>query len=109
MSHNREVTVVCDLRMRRKPRWIQAEPEKELNMIVDDLRHLMRKTPFEPFRIHRQDGRSFLVPRGGWLLVADDFVEVGLAKGRRSEIADGFARIPMTEITRAEIVKKRKQ
>lgn len=78
-------------------------------MVVDELRHLMRKTPFEPFRIHRQDGKSFLVPRGGWLLVADDFVDVGLAKGRRSEIADGFERIPMTEITKAEIVKKRKR
>jgi hypothetical protein len=76
-----------------------------MNMIVDELRHLMRKTPFEPFRIHRQDGKSFLVPRGGWLLVADEFVEVGLAKSRRSEIAEAFERIPMTDIVRAEIVK----
>ena len=78
-------------------------------MIVDDLRYLMRKTPFEPFRIHREDGKSFLVPSGGWLLVTDDFIEVGVAKSRRSEVADTFERIPISEISRAEILKKRKR
>ena len=78
-------------------------------MIVEDLRHLMRKTPFEPFQIHRQDGKSFLVPRCGWLLVADDFVIVGVAKSRRAEIADRFVRIPASEVTGAEIVKSKRK
>ena len=78
-------------------------------MIVDDLRFLMRKTPFEPFRIRRRDGKSFLVPRGGWLLVTEDWVEVGVPKGRRYDVADSFERIPMPEIAAAEIVQKRKR
>ena len=77
--------------------------------IADELRHLMRKTPFEPFRIHRHDGQSFLVPGGGWLLITDDFVVVGIAKSRRSEIAESFLRIPMSEVTGAEIVRQKKR
>jgi hypothetical protein len=41
--------------------------------------------------------------------VADEFVEVGLAKSRRREIADGFERIPMSDIVGAEIIKRRKR
>ena len=77
--------------------------------IADELRHLMRKTPFEPFRIYRHDGQSFVVPSGGWLLITDEYIVVGIAKSRRSEIADSFERIPMSDIVRAEIIKRRKR
>ena len=78
-------------------------------MTADDLRYLMRKDPFEPFRIQRKDGKSFVVPDMGWLLVADDFVIVGVAKSRRTEVPDKSERIPIAEIIRAEIVKRRKR
>jgi hypothetical protein len=77
--------------------------------MIDELRYLMRKTPFEPFRFHCQDGTSYLVPRVGWLLIADDWVEVGVAKSRRAEIPDRAVRIPASELTGAEIVKRSKR
>jgi hypothetical protein len=47
-------------------------------MIRDQLQTLLRQRPFQPFRVHLTDGRSYDVPYRGMTLLADTFINIGI-------------------------------
>ena len=59
-------------------------------MSPEQLRQSLRAAPFEPFRIHLADGRSFDVPHAefAWLVPTGRTIHVFSSKERASEQID---------------------
>lgn len=69
-------------------------------MNPDQMRALLRKEPFEPFRLHLTDGRSFDIVYPRMNLVTDLRLVIGIPDPNDPEhfFAKGFARVPWTLI-----------
>lgn len=47
-------------------------------MIEDQLQNLLRRRPFQPFRLHLTDGRVFDIPYKGMTLLAQNYINIGI-------------------------------
>jgi hypothetical protein len=48
-------------------------------MTAQELRELVRREPFQPFRLRLSDGRSYEIPHRHWTLVGESVVFIGIA------------------------------
>jgi hypothetical protein len=78
-------------------------------MIREKLQTLVRQRPFQPFRVHLNDGRVFDVPYRGMTLLAQNFVKIGIpiTEGPHP-ICDHTEYVPLELIDRIEELIDRK-
>jgi hypothetical protein len=72
----------------------------------DEVRNLLRKHPFEPFRIHLQDGRVYDIKYPRLNLVTDFTFVIGVPHPTHPDplIGEGFIYVDWSLITRLESV-----
>lgn len=70
----------------------------------ETLRQWLRRQPFEPFRVHVDDGRVFDVRFPRMNLLAQTFIKIGIPiPGSKSEIVCDYTEyVPLANITRLE-------
>jgi hypothetical protein len=68
--------------------------------MIEQLRHLMRGTPFQSFRIYMNDGRHFDVRHPEMILLSRSTVHVGLPPD--DEVAERIEMLHVRNITSVE-------
>lgn len=68
---------------------------------AQEIKKLMDKQPFSPFRIHMSDGSSYEVPHHDAAMVFRNFIEVGLNPDSAG-ILESAVRCAIIHITRIE-------
>jgi hypothetical protein len=72
-------------------------------MQAEQLRSLIRRDTFQPFRLFLKDGRIFDLPQFGLMLVFNTYVKVGLkAPNEPRPIIERTVRVPLELIYRVE-------
>jgi hypothetical protein len=72
----------------------------------DDLLRLLRKRPFEPFRVYLTDGRTFDIRYPEMNLVGETFFDIGVPeKGVEDPFAEYGVTVPLDWISRIEVLR----
>jgi hypothetical protein len=79
-------------------------PKEVLPVVTsDELLRLLRKRPFEPFRVHLTDGRVFDIRYPEMNLVGMTFFDIGVPEqGVEDPFADYAVNVPLDRISRIE-------
>jgi hypothetical protein len=68
-----------------------------------ELFRLIHQQPFQPMRIHLQDGRIFEIPHEGLVVVGSNFLDIGvLAPGDPRPGYDTIETVPLETVSRVE-------
>ncbi len=74
-------------------------------MIREQLQHLIRQRPFQPFRVYLTDGRALDIPYVGIPLLAQTFVDIGIpATQGPHPICERLEHVPFPLIERIEAI-----
>jgi hypothetical protein len=69
----------------------------------DTLREWLKRRPFQPFRVHLTDGRTFDIRHPRMNLLAQTFIKIGIpAPEGPSDLADYTEYVPLMQITQLE-------
>ena len=72
-------------------------------MIREQLQSLVRRRPFQPFRIHLTDGRVLNIPYTGMTLLAHNYINIGIPVTEGPQpICDRLEHVPFSLIQRIE-------
>ncbi|HEV3255881.1 MAG TPA: hypothetical protein VG013_03285 [Gemmataceae bacterium] len=71
-------------------------------MSLEDLRDIVRKQPFTPFRLFVSDGSAYEVRHPEQVLLGKRSVVIGLALDPTAAAYDRFAHVDLLHITRLE-------
>ena len=73
-------------------------------MQQETVRDWLRRSPFQPFRVHVADGRTFDVRYPRMNLLARTFIKIGIPEpnGAAPWICDHTEHVPLAQITRLE-------
>ena len=73
----------------------------------DDLLRLLRKRPFEPFRVYMTDGRTFDIRYPEMNLVGETFFDIGIPeKGVEDPFAESAVNVPLDRISRIVMLRE---
>lgn len=74
-------------------------------MQAEQLRALIRRDTFQPFRLFLKDGRIFDLPQFGLMLVFNTYVKVGVKAPNEPEpICEYMVHVPLELIDRVEML-----
>jgi hypothetical protein len=69
----------------------------------DEMRHLLRQQPFQPFRVFVRDGRVYEVRNPRMNLLAESFIKIGIPSADLPEpICDHTEYVRLDQIDRVE-------
>ena len=72
-------------------------------MQPEELFRILYQQPFQPFRVHLKDGRSYDVIHESLAVVASTYFHIGVCSPNHSDtICDYVAMVDLPEITRVE-------
>jgi hypothetical protein len=72
----------------------------------DELLRLLRKRPFEPFRVHLTDGRVFDNRYPEMNLVGETFFDIGIPEpGRQDPFVESSVNVSLDRIGRIELLR----
>jgi len=72
-------------------------------MTYEEMRTWLRQRPFQPFRVHVSDGRSFDIPWTGMTLLLPTYVKIGIPIDEGpSPVCDHTEYVPLKQIERVE-------
>src|SRR5262249_52273825 len=112
-AEDMEVVYVNDIR-RLKPEEAPAEPAPAGNGQVaqgppavraEELRRLLRREPFQPFRVHLADGQVFDIRHPHLQTVGETYLAIGVPESDDPDsIADHTVLVSLPEILRVELM-----
>ncbi len=71
----------------------------------DELRQLLRKRPFQPFRVHLKDGRSFTIEYPELNVVTGTFMAIGVPVPNDPDpVADRVCEVDLDALTSVELL-----
>jgi len=68
--------------------------------MIDNLRKILKAQPFQPFRIHMNDGRHFDVRHPEMALLSRSFIDIGVP--RDEEVPDRIEMLQLRNISSVE-------
>jgi hypothetical protein len=68
----------------------------------DELRRLLRRQPFQPFRVLLNDGRTYEVRHPYMNLLADSYIKIGIPDQTRPELCDHTEYVRFEQIAHTE-------
>ena len=71
-------------------------------MTAEQIRALLHRQPFRPFRFHLTDGRTFDIRHPEMILVLRGAVDIGLTDGTESTIPDRVERVSLIHVVSVE-------
>ena len=83
------------------PETMTLESQVQLSK---QLLRMVRKRPFQPFRVHLTDGRAFNI-RPDMTIVGTTFLSIGIPEGDEScAFAKGFVDVDLTSVREVELL-----